>query len=302
MTELTKNELSEFAAMIDEHIEHNPIQKGTVIKARVIGIDNDMVYLDTRLKSESIVSIKEFTDENGIAPLAVGDQVSVMVETLDNGFGETCLSREKAIKHESWHSLENSMENKEIVKGVIAERVKGGFTVVVSGIRAFLPGSQVDLRSSKEMNPQEGDSLDFKVVKMDKKRNNIVVSRRAVMEDMFESREEILSQLTEGAEIRGVVKNLTDYGAFIDLGGIDGLLHITDMAWKRVKHPGELIKVGDEITVKVLSYDKEKTTSITGHETTFRRPMERFKQAPPTAIKIVWSCYKHNRIRLFCRN
>ncbi|MGC6404648.1 MAG: 30S ribosomal protein S1 [Candidatus Comchoanobacterales bacterium] len=255
MTELK----DEFISLLDNQSNQESFEEGAIIKARVLAVKGNEVCVDVGKKSETIISLSEFIDETGKANVAAGDTVSVMLESLDDGSGNTTLSREKAVKQEAWHALENAMNNDLTVLGVITERVKGGFTVVVHGIRAFLPGSQIDVRPTKdETVTSEESALDFKVIKMDAKRSNIVVSRRAVLDTSKEDKQALLDKLAEGQVVKGIVKNLTDYGAFVDLGGIDGLLHITDLAWKRVKHPSEVLKVGEEIDVKILSFDPEK--------------------------------------------
>ena len=235
------------------------VERGAVISGTVVAIDNDWITVDTGLKSEGIVARSEFLNEQGELEVAVGDQVQVVVDAVDNGMGQTLLSREKAKRAETWNVLEKLYENNEIVTGLISGKVKGGFTVDIGSVRAFLPGSLVDTRPVRDTAHLEGKELEFKVIKLDQKRNNVVVSRRAVMEsENSAEREALLSNLEEGQEVVGVVKNLTDYGAFVDLGGIDGLLHITDMAWRRIKHPSEVVEVGQELKVKVLKFDRER--------------------------------------------
>ena len=235
------------------------VERGAVIAGTVVAIDSDWITVDTGLKSEGIVARSEFLNEQGELEVAVGDQVQVVVDTVDNGMGQTQLSREKAKRAETWNVLEKIYENNEIVTGLISGKVKGGFTVDIGSVRAFLPGSLVDTRPVRDTAHLEGKELEFKVIKLDQKRNNVVVSRRAVMEsENSAEREALLSNLEEGQEVVGVVKNLTDYGAFVDLGGIDGLLHITDMAWRRIKHPSEVVEVGQELKVKVLKFDRER--------------------------------------------
>ena len=235
------------------------VERGAVIAGTVVAIDSDWITVDTGLKSEGIVARSEFLNEQGELEVAVGDQVQVVVDTVDNGMGQTLLSREKAKRAETWNVLEKIYENNEIVTGLISGKVKGGFTVDIGSVRAFLPGSLVDTRPVRDTAHLEGKELEFKIIKLDQKRNNVVVSRRAVMEsENSAEREALLSNLEEGQEVVGVVKNLTDYGAFVDLGGIDGLLHITDMAWRRIKHPSEVVEVGQELKVKVLKFDRER--------------------------------------------
>ena len=235
------------------------VERGAVISGTVVAIDSDWITVDTGLKSEGIVARSEFLNEQGELEVAVGDQVQVVVDAVDNGMGQTLLSREKAKRAETWNVLEKLYENNEIVTGLISGKVKGGFTVDIGSVRAFLPGSLVDTRPVRDTAHLEGKELEFKIIKLDQKRNNVVVSRRAVMEsENSAEREALLSNLEEGQEVVGVVKNLTDYGAFVDLGGIDGLLHITDMAWRRIKHPSEVVEVGQELKVKVLKFDRER--------------------------------------------
>ncbi|MDD2408418.1 MAG: 30S ribosomal protein S1, partial [Tepidiphilus sp.] len=232
---------------------------GQVITAEVVGIDDNFVIVNAGLKSESYIPKEEFMNDRGELEVKVGDFVHVAIEALEDGYGETRLSREKAKRLEAWTELEQAFEEGRIIKGMVTGRVKGGLTVMVNGLRAFLPGSLVDIRPMKDTTPIEGKELEFKVIKIDRKRNNIVVSRRAVLEEtMGEDREKLLESLQEGSIVKGVVKNITDYGAFVDLGGIDGLLHITDLAWRRVRHPSEVVNVGDELEAKVLKFDREK--------------------------------------------
>lgn len=248
-----------FAALFEESQLNLDVEKGAVIQGTVVNIDSDWVTVDTGLKSEGVVPRAEFLNDQRELEVAIGDQVDVVVEALDNGMGQTVLSREKAKRAETWTKLEKIFEDGEIVTGIISGKVKGGFTVDIGPVRAFLPGSLVDTRPIRDTTHLEGKDLEFKVIKLDAKRNNVVVSRRAVMEaESSAEREALLGQLEEGQTVTGVIKNLTDYGAFVDLGGIDGLLHITDMAWKRIKHPSEVVEVGQEVTVKVLKFDKER--------------------------------------------
>ena len=252
--------MESFAELFEASQAQTPtVERGAVISGEVVAIDNDWITVDTGLKSEGIVDRSEFLNEDGELEVAVGDQVQVVVDAVDNGMGQTVLSREKAKRAETWNKLEEQFNNDEIVTGVISGKVKGGFTVDIGSVRAFLPGSLVDTRPVRDTTHLEGKPLEFKVIKLDQKRNNVVVSRRAVMEaENSAEREELLNSLHEGQVIDGVVKNLTDYGAFVDLGGIDGLLHITDMAWRRVKHPSEVVEVGQELKVKVLKFDRER--------------------------------------------
>ncbi len=248
-----------FADLFEESLKTIEMHPGAIITGVVLDIDNDWVTVHAGLKSEGVIPRSQFFDENGEITVAIGDMVQVALEAVEDGFGETKLSREKAKRAEAWKVLEQAFEAEEIITGVINGKVKGGFTVDVKTIRAFLPGSLVDVRPIRDTSHLEGKPLEFKVIKLDEKRNNVVVSRRAVMEQANSvERDELLENLDEGQRVTGVVKNLTDYGAFVDLGGIDGLLHITDMAWKRIKHPSEIVNVGDEIEVKVLKFDREK--------------------------------------------
>ncbi|MGE5088922.1 MAG: 30S ribosomal protein S1 [Candidatus Levyibacteriota bacterium] len=248
-----------FAALFEESLARQEMRQGELITAEVIRVDYNIVVVNAGLKSESFIPIEEFKNDNGEVEVKPGDFVTVAIESLENGYGETRLSRDKAKRLKAWHDLEASMEQGSIVQGFVTSKVKGGLTVMINGIRAFLPGSLVDIRPVKDTTPYENKQLDFKVIKLDRKRNNVVVSRRAVLEESLgEEREKLLSTLSEGAIVKGIVKNITDYGAFVDLGGIDGLLHITDLAWRRVKHPSEVLAVGDEVTAKVLKFDQEK--------------------------------------------
>ncbi|HEX6136966.1 MAG TPA: 30S ribosomal protein S1 [Casimicrobiaceae bacterium] len=248
-----------FAALFEESLARQEMRQGELITAEVIRVDYNIVVVNAGLKSESFIPIDEFKDDKGEVEVKPGDFVTVAIESLENGYGETRLSRDKAKRLKAWHDLESAMEQGSIVQGLVTSKVKGGLTVMINGIRAFLPGSLVDIRPVKDTSPYEGKRLDFKVIKLDRKRNNVVVSRRAVLEaSLGEEREKLLATLSEGATVKGIVKNITDYGAFVDLGGIDGLLHITDLAWRRVKHPSEVLAVGDEVTAKVLKFDQEK--------------------------------------------
>ena len=248
-----------FSDLFEESLKTIEMHPGAIITGVVLDIDNDWVTVHAGLKSEGVIPRIEFIDEQGEFTVAFGDMVQVALEAVEDGFGETKLSREKARRMEAWTALEAAFEAEEVITGVINGKVKGGFTVDINTIRAFLPGSLVDVRPLRDTSHLEGKPLEFKVIKLDAKRNNIVLSRRAVMELANSAdREELLKNLEEGQEVKGIVKNLTDYGAFVDLGGVDGLLHITDMAWKRIKHPSEIVAVGDEIDVKVLKFDREK--------------------------------------------
>ncbi|MFK3774603.1 MULTISPECIES: 30S ribosomal protein S1 [Pseudomonas] len=248
-----------FAELFEESLKTLNLQPGAIITGIVVDIDGDWVTVHAGLKSEGVIPLEQFINEAGELSIKVGDEVHVALDAVEDGFGETKLSREKAKRAECWIVLEAAFAAEEVVKGVINGKVKGGFTVDVNGIRAFLPGSLVDVRPVRDTTHLEGKELEFKVIKLDQKRNNVVVSRRSVLEaENSAEREALLETLQEGLHIKGIVKNLTDYGAFVDLGGVDGLLHITDMAWKRIKHPSEIVNVGDEIDVKVLKYDREK--------------------------------------------
>ncbi|HCM9266835.1 TPA: 30S ribosomal protein S1 [Enterobacter cloacae subsp. cloacae] len=249
-----------FAQLFEESLKEIETRPGSIVRGVVVAIDKDVILVDAGLKSESAIPAEQFKNAQGELEIQVGDEVDVALDAVEDGFGETLLSREKAKRHEAWITLEKAYEEAETVVGVINGKVKGGFTVELNGIRAFLPGSLVDVRPVRDTLHLEGKELEFKVIKLDQKRNNVVVSRRAVIEsENSAERDQLLENLQEGMEVKGIVKNLTDYGAFVDLGGVDGLLHITDMAWKRVKHPSEIVNVGDEITVKVLKFDRERT-------------------------------------------
>jgi len=248
-----------FAAMFEESLTRKEMRAGELITAQVVRVDHNMVVVNAGLKSESLIAIEEFLDAKGEIEVKAGDFVTVAIEALENGYGETKLSREKAKRLAAWHDLEIAMEEGKIVEGFVSGKVKGGLTAMVNGIRAFLPGSLVDIRPVKDTTPYENKTMELKVIKLDRKRNNVVVSRRAVLEaSMGADREAVMDNLKEGAIVKGVVKNITDYGAFVDLGGIDGLLHITDLAWRRVKHPSEVLNVGDEVEAKILKFDQEK--------------------------------------------
>ena len=248
-----------FAELFEESLNTIEMSPGSIVMGTVIDIEEDWIIVHAGLKSEGVIPKSQFLDEEGNCDLNIGDQVKVAMEIVDDGFGETRLSREKARRAESWSALEDANETGEIITGVINGKVKGGFTVEVADIRAFLPGSLIDLRPLRDTAHLEGKPLEFKVIKLDQKRNNVVVSRRAVLEqENSHERDALLASIEEGQNVKGIVKNLTDYGAFVDLGGVDGLLHITDMAWKRIRHPSEMVNVGDEVDVRVLKFDKEK--------------------------------------------
>jgi len=251
--------MEDFAALFEESLSRQEMRQGELITAEVVRVDFNVVVVNAGLKSESFIPIEEFKNDKGEVEVKAGDFVTVAIEALEDGYGETRLSRDKAKRLKAWHDLEAAMEQGLVVSGLVTSKVKGGLTVMINGIRAFLPGSLVDIRPVKDTSPFENKALDFKVIKLDRKRNNVVVSRRAVLEEsQGEVREKLLATLSEGAVVKGIVKNITDYGAFVDLGGIDGLLHITDLAWRRVKHPSEVLAVGDEVTAKVLKFDQEK--------------------------------------------
>ena len=248
-----------FAELFEKSFASQRIKPGSIIIGTVVAINDDVVIVSAGLKSEAVIPIEQFKNDKRDGELAVGDEIEVALDAVEDGFGETKLSREKAIRARTWTELEKAFEESQIVEGFINGRVKGGFTVEIDNVRAFLPGSLVDVRPVRDPAYLEGKSLEFKVIKLDKRRNNVVVSRRAVVEQEFSAeREALLEELQEGKSVKGIVKNLTDYGAFVDLGGIDGLLHITDMAWKRVKHPSEVVEVGQEIDVKILKFDRER--------------------------------------------
>ncbi len=256
---LIENPNESFAELFEESLKTVEMKPGSIITGTVVEIDSEWVVVHAGLKSEGVIPRSQFLNEAGEFSLNVGDQVKVAMEVVDDGWGETRLSREKARRAESWMMLDDAFEKNEVVTGIINGKVKGGFTVDVSDIRAFLPGSLVDIRPLRETAHLEGKPLEFRVIKLDQKRNNVVVSRRAVLEqENSQEREALLSSLQEGQDVKGIVKNLTDYGAFVDLGGVDGLLHITDMAWRRIRHPSEMVNVGDEVNVKILKFDREK--------------------------------------------
>ncbi len=255
----TTSSMESFAALFEESLATQEMRAGEVITAEVISVDSDFVIVNAGLKSESVIAASEFQNAQGELDVKVGDFVKVAIEKLEDGYGSTVLSREKAKRMETWLDLEEAMNEGRIIKGFVSGKVKGGLRVSVNGIMAFLPGSLVDVRPVKDTTPFENKECDLKVIKLDRKRNNIVVSRRAVMETtMGADREALMGTLTEGAVVKGIIKNITDYGAFVDLGGIDGLLHITDLAWRRVKHPSEVLTVGEEVEAKILKFDQEK--------------------------------------------
>ena len=276
-----------FAQLFEESLQELETRPGSIVKGTVVSIDKDIVLVDAGLKSESAIPADQFKNAEGELEIAIGDEVDVALDAVEDGFGETILSREKAKRHEAWVELEKAYDDKATIKGVINGKVKGGFTVEVNSVRAFLPGSLVDVRPVRDTTHLEGKELEFKVIKLDAKRNNVVVSRRAVIEaESSAERETLLANLEEGHEIKGIVKNLTDYGAFVDLGGVDGLLHITDMAWKRVKHPSEIVNVSDEINVKVLKFDKEKQRVSLGMKQMGNDPWQEIASRYPEGTKI----------------
>ncbi|MFP8965137.1 30S ribosomal protein S1 [Pokkaliibacter sp. CJK22405] len=271
-----------FAELFEESLKDLDLKVGSIIEGTVVAVDKEWVTVNAGLKSEGVIPVSQFLDDKGTHTLSVGDTVTVAVEALEDGFGATRLSREKAKRAEAWVELEKAFENGDTVKGIISGRVKGGFTVDVDAVRAFLPGSLVDVRPLRDTSHLEGKELEFKLIKLDAKRNNVVVSRRAVLEaENSAERESLLTNLQEGQKLQGIVKNLTDYGAFVDLGGVDGLLHITDMAWKRVRHPSEMLAVGDEIDVMVLKFDRERQRVSLGIKQLGEDPWENIKKRFP---------------------
>jgi small subunit ribosomal protein S1 len=276
-----------FAELFEQSFASQQIRPGAILKGLVVEINDDVVIVSAGLKSESVIPAEQFKNERGEWEVAVGDEVEVALDAVEDGFGETRLSREKAKRSRTWTVLEEAFEKGEIVEGMITGRVKGGFTVELELVRAFLPGSLVDVRPVRDPSYLEGKVLEFKVIKLDRKRNNVVVSRRAVVEaESSVEREELLRSLTEGAVLTGIVKNLTDYGAFVDLGGIDGLLHITDMAWRRVKNPSEVVNVGDEIKVKVLKFDRERNRVSLGLKQLGEDPWQDIARRYPTNTRL----------------
>ena len=276
-----------FAALFEESLTRQEMRIGEVITAEVVRVDMNFVVVNAGLKSESFIPVEEFRNDAGEVEAKVGDFVSVAIEALEDGFGETRLSRDKAKRLSAWMDLEKALETGELVSGVISGKVKGGLTVMANGIRAFLPGSLVDIRPVKDTTPFEGKTMEFKVIKLDRKRNNVVVSRRAVLEaSQGEERQKLLQTLSEGTVVKGIVKNITDYGAFVDLGGIDGLLHITDLAWRRVKHPSEVLNVGDEVTAKILKFDQEKNRVSLGMKQLGEDPWVGLSRRYPTGTRL----------------
>lgn len=276
-----------FAELFEQSLQDINMEPGAIVMATVVDIEGDWITVNAGLKSEGQIPAAQFRSDDGELTIGIGDEVKVALEAVEDGFGETRLSREKAKRAEAWKELEAAFEESEIVKGVINGKVKGGFTVDVNSIRAFLPGSLVDVRPVRDTAHLENKELDFKVIKLDPKRNNVVVSRRAVLEaENSAEREALLATLQEGQQINGIVKNLTDYGAFVDLGGVDGLLHITDMAWKRIKHPSEIVAVGDEINVKVLKFDRERNRVSLGLKQLGEDPWVNIKDRYPEGMKV----------------
>ena len=276
-----------FADLFEQSLNDVDMTPGAIVTGTIIDIDADWVTVHAGLKSEGVIPKVQFLDDQGNIALEIGDEVKVALETVEDGFGETRLSREKAKRAESWMELEAAYEKNEVVTGLINGKVKGGFTVDLNTIRAFLPGSLVDVRPIKDTLHLEGQELEFRLIKLDKKRNNVVVSRRAVLETVStEERDALLEKLQEGMSVKGIVKNLTDYGAFVDLGGVDGLLHITDMSWKRIKHPSEIVNVGDEIDVKVLKYDKERNRVSLGLKQLGEDPWQAIKKRYPEKAQV----------------
>ncbi len=276
-----------FASLFEESLGRMEMRAGEVITAEVVRVDYNVVVVNAGLKSESFIPVEEFRNEKGEIEVKAGDFVTVAIESLEDGYGETRLSRDKAKRLAAWHELEDALEKGTIVNGLVTGKVKGGLTVMINGIRAFLPGSLVDTRPIKDTTPYENKELEFKVIKLDRKRNNIVVSRRAVMEaSLGADRQALLETLQEGSMVKGIVKNITDYGAFVDLGGIDGLLHITDLAWRRVKHPSEVLAVGDEVEAKILKFDKEKNRVSLGLKQLGDDPWVGLSRRYPTGTRL----------------
>ncbi|AKJ95036.1 30S ribosomal protein S1 [Thioalkalivibrio versutus] len=276
-----------FAQLLEESMAYTQMQPGAILSATVIEVTPEVVVVNAGLKSEGVIPTEQFMNEEGELEVKVGDVVEVALETPEDGFGETRMSREKAKRAKAWDRLEGAMEEEQYVTGKISGKVKGGYTVELGDIRAFLPGSLVDVRPVRDTAYLEGKELEFKLIKLDRRRNNVVVSRRAVVEQEYSAeREELLKNLQEGAQVKGIVKNLTDYGAFLDLGGIDGLLHITDMAWKRVKHPSDVVEIGQEVEVKVLKFDRERMRVSLGLKQLGEDPWENITRRYPTGTRI----------------
>jgi len=277
-----------FAELFEQSLAKTNMRPGAIVMGKVVAIDGDSVIVNAGLKSEAVIPRDQFLDENGELEVKVGDEVEVALDAVEDGFGETRLSREKAKRAHAWKYLEEAFAKGETVTGVISGKVKGGFTVDLKHIRAFLPGSLVDVRPVRDTTYLEGKDLEFKLIKLDPRRNNVVVSRRAVVEEEYSAeREQLLEKLQEGLVLKGIVKNLTDYGAFVDLGGIDGLLHITDMAWRRVKHPSEVVNVGDEIEVKVLKFDRERNRVSLGLKQLGEDPWESISSRYPEGSRVM---------------
>ena len=285
---LSKFNMTEsFAQLFEESLNQLDTRSGNMIRGTVVAIDKDVVLVDAGLKSESAIPVEQFKNAQGELEVQVGDVVDVVLDSIEDGFGETILSREKAKRHEAWLTLEKAVEDAATVLGVINGKVKGGFTVDLNGVRAFLPGSLVDVRPLRDTSHIENREIELKVIKLDQKRNNVVVSRRAVIEsENSAEREQLLENLQEGSEVKGIIKNLTDYGAFVDLGGVDGLLHITDMAWKRVKHPSEVVEVGQELLVKVLKFDKDRSRVSLGLKQLGEDPWVSIAKRYPEGTKV----------------
>jgi small subunit ribosomal protein S1 len=276
-----------FSELFEQSLANQRIRPGMILTGLVVDVGPDVVIVNVGLKSEAVIPLEQFKNERGEIEVQAGEQVEVALDSVEDGTGETRLSREKAKRARTWTRLEEAFNNGEIVTGVISGRVKGGFTVEIDHVRAFLPGSLVDVRPVRDTGYLEGKPLEFKVIKLDQKRNNVVVSRRAVVEQEFSAeRSALMDNLQEGAVVRGTVKNLTDYGAFVDLGGIDGLLHITDMAWKRVKHPSEVVKVGDEIDVRILKFDRERSRVSLGLKQLGADPWENIARRYPPNTRV----------------
>jgi small subunit ribosomal protein S1 len=286
-TQPAMESMESFAAMFEESISKQEMRHGEIITAEVVAIDDNFVTVNAGLKSESLIPAEEFKTDRGEMEVQVGDFVQVAIESIEDGFGSTKLSRDRARRLAAWLDLEAAMEEGRIVKGLVNGKVKGGLTVMCNGIRAFLPGSLVDVRPIKDTTPYENKESEFKVIKLDRKRNNVVVSRKAVLEaSMGAERESLLANLKEGATVKGIVKNITEYGAFVDLGGIDGLLHITDLAWRRVKHPSEVVNVGDEVTAMVLKFDQDKNRVSLGLKQLGEDPWVGLSRRYPTGTRM----------------
>src|SRR5438477_12621254 len=276
-----------FAQLFEQSLANQRIRPGMILTGLIVDVTDDVVIVNVGLKSEAVIPLEQFKNERGEVEVKPGDEVEVALDSVEDGTGETRLSREKAKRARTWTRLETAFNDSQIVVGVITGRVKGGFTVEIENVRAFLPGSLVDVRPVRDTSYLEGKPLEFKVIKLDQKRNNVVVSRRAVVEQEFSAeRSALMDNLQEGAVVRGTVKNLTDYGAFVDLGGIDGLLHITDMAWKRVKHPSEVVKVGDEVEVRILKFDRERSRVSLGLKQLGADPWQNIARRYPPSTRV----------------